>query len=319
MGTWVFYESCARASGSPRRTRAQDNYALKGAAENGHIAVIRELRYGFGLTSTDARAGDNCALDCAPESGHVGALRELREGFGLTASDARATDNYALRWATQNGHVDVLRELRDGFGLTSADVQEAVANLKGENWRERDEWQTEQDARKSWISLLYREWSIVDTSSLEIEHAAIRTLIVLECESEFAGILRTNLSIDATHLRELVATDRSSGFEMPETCAVCLEPLLLRALASIALAPADYRLFPETALGITACGHAFHAACVNQLLMSASQGACPLCRAPNALASGNRLTLRAETEQLASDFVSRVCEAIAGRRLFPRT
>ena len=72
----------------------------------------------FGLTDVDARADDNYALRYAAENGHLEVLKYLHNSFKLTAIDARARDNYALIYAAENGHVEVLKWLKEMFGLT---------------------------------------------------------------------------------------------------------------------------------------------------------------------------------------------------------
>ena len=83
--------------------------------------MLKFLHNTFGLTADDSRADDNYALRLAAEYGHVDVLKWLHETFGLTDVDARADDNYALRYAAENVHLDVL-VLHDSFKLTAIDT-----------------------------------------------------------------------------------------------------------------------------------------------------------------------------------------------------
>ena len=65
------------------------------------IEVLKFLHNTFGLTADDARADDNYALRLAAENGHLEELSCLHDTFGLTDVDARAGDNYALRLSAE--------------------------------------------------------------------------------------------------------------------------------------------------------------------------------------------------------------------------
>jgi hypothetical protein len=65
-----------------------------------------------GLTPVDARADDNYALRVACGNGHVAVAQ------WLTAADARAGGNWALRWGQANGQLAMARWLVDRFGIT---------------------------------------------------------------------------------------------------------------------------------------------------------------------------------------------------------
>ena len=103
--------------------RANDNELLKMVALYNDVKMLCVLHDVVGLTTDDAKAQDNAALKYAAEHGNIRVLTCLRRIYKLTASDARAENNYALRMAARNGHVDVLRELQTGYGLTSADAR----------------------------------------------------------------------------------------------------------------------------------------------------------------------------------------------------
>ena len=72
--------------------RKEIQIALRTAAENGHVKVLKWLHDTFGLTAEDAIADDNRVLRWVARNGHL----EVLKWFGLTAEDARADDNYAL-------------------------------------------------------------------------------------------------------------------------------------------------------------------------------------------------------------------------------
>ena len=85
---------------------------LRTASNCGRVDCIRDLsHYARPFTST--------ILSTAAENGHVAVLQELRLHWGLTTADAlgvKPKDNYALRWAAHNGYVSVLQKLRLHWG-----------------------------------------------------------------------------------------------------------------------------------------------------------------------------------------------------------
>jgi len=97
--------------------------------------VLKCLADRFGLTSDDARAEDNWALRFAAYNGHVDALKCLADLFGLTAADARAMDNEALRMAVHYGRVDAVEYLVDRVGLTAEDARGALKRLESSDER----------------------------------------------------------------------------------------------------------------------------------------------------------------------------------------
>lgn len=103
--------------------RSNNNFALRQAARNGHVNILRFLKDEFGLTAEDARDDNNDAIELASQNGHVDVLRFLKEEFGLTVKDARANNNYALLYAAGKGHLEVLRFLKEEFGLTVEDAR----------------------------------------------------------------------------------------------------------------------------------------------------------------------------------------------------
>lgn len=103
--------------------RANDNIALRYAAFNGNVEILRFLKDHWNLTTEDARADNNYALRYASQNGHVDVLRFLKDNWNLTTEDARALNNYALRYAARNGHVEVLKFLKDQWNLTTEDAR----------------------------------------------------------------------------------------------------------------------------------------------------------------------------------------------------
>ena len=103
--------------------RAEENYALRLSARNGHLEVLKWMHETFGLTDMDARAEGNYALRVAAENGRLEVLKWMYETFGLTDMDARAEGNYALRVAAENGRLEVLKWLHGTFELTDEDAR----------------------------------------------------------------------------------------------------------------------------------------------------------------------------------------------------
>ena len=83
-----------------------------------------------GKVAADARANDNFALRWASDNGHLAVVKYLYVGFGLTIADARANDNYALVLACRYGHLEVVKYLHDIFGLAAADARAAIEEAK---------------------------------------------------------------------------------------------------------------------------------------------------------------------------------------------
>ncbi|KAJ3330735.1 hypothetical protein HDU76_004998 [Blyttiomyces sp. JEL0837] len=88
-------------------TRAQDNLALRKAAEKGHWKVVKVL-LNCGREGIDAAVMDNYAIKKAAENGHAGVVEIL---LGVEEVDPTADDEYAARMAIINGHMKVLELL----------------------------------------------------------------------------------------------------------------------------------------------------------------------------------------------------------------
>jgi len=58
---------------------------------------LKWLKVTFVLNDADARANDNFSLRAAAENGHLEVLKWLVETFGLTSDDVRADYNYAFK------------------------------------------------------------------------------------------------------------------------------------------------------------------------------------------------------------------------------
>lgn len=82
---------------------ASDNYAIRWASENGHLAVV-ELLLKHGA---DCTASDNYAIRWASYNGHL-AVVELLLKHG---ADCTADNNYAIFRASANGHLAIVELL----------------------------------------------------------------------------------------------------------------------------------------------------------------------------------------------------------------
>ena len=90
---------------------ADDNYAIRRAAQFGHVDVVRylcELPVNRGV---HPGADDNYAIRWAAHNGHVDVVRYLCELHGDRGVHPGADGHYAIRWAAVRGHVDVVRYL----------------------------------------------------------------------------------------------------------------------------------------------------------------------------------------------------------------
>jgi hypothetical protein len=108
--------------------RSWNNWALRKAAENGHLPVVQYLCEKFQLTIQDVRSRDNEALRMAASRGHLQVVQYLceyhdRENRQLTIQDVRSDNNWALRGAAGNGHLAVVQFLCEKFQLTLQDVR----------------------------------------------------------------------------------------------------------------------------------------------------------------------------------------------------
>ena len=100
--------------------RAHNNYALRSASQNGHVAVVYRLMQVPGMSVHDVVAQDNFALKMASENGHYAVVDLLLQVQGLTTDDVRAEDNFALKSARQNGHAAVVNRLSEALMETYA-------------------------------------------------------------------------------------------------------------------------------------------------------------------------------------------------------
>ena len=88
---------------------ADDNYAVRCAAENGHLEVVKYLHE----NEADITADDNYAVRYAAENGHLEVVKYLHEN----GADITAQDNYAVRWAARNGHLEVVEYLYENGAM----------------------------------------------------------------------------------------------------------------------------------------------------------------------------------------------------------
>ena len=103
--------------------RADDDYAIRLAAEVGHLDKVRWLADATNITAADVRKDKNEMFRNACEYGHLDVAKFLTDRFGLTKEDAQANGNYAFRLACSRGHLDVAKWLVDRFGLTIEDAR----------------------------------------------------------------------------------------------------------------------------------------------------------------------------------------------------
>ena len=99
------------------------------AVESGHVASLKCLVGKYlhtELCDRYLRSFANEALRLAAREGHVEVLKWLHYTFRLTADDSRSVDNEALRCAAENGHVEVLKWLQETFGLTEEEAQVVI-------------------------------------------------------------------------------------------------------------------------------------------------------------------------------------------------
>lgn len=114
--------------GGHQRVLSMDwKYTLSFVAENGHLDVFRELRYGWGLSAPDVPISENQqALFGAAREGHLSIVKFLREDWGLSLEDAIVDDCAAVRATCYFGRIAVLREFRDNWGITADDLRNAA-------------------------------------------------------------------------------------------------------------------------------------------------------------------------------------------------
>jgi ankyrin repeat protein len=114
---------------------ACNNFAIRRASVNGHIAVVQLL---LNDKRVDPSAYSNFAIQLASANGHTAVVQLLLNDKRV---DPSACDNYAIRWASANGHIAVIQLLlkdsrvdptacdNSAIGLASADGHTAVVQL----------------------------------------------------------------------------------------------------------------------------------------------------------------------------------------------
>lgn len=262
--------------------RANNNFALRKAAENGHVEVLTCLHDAFGLSADDAQADGNYALRMAAYNGHLEVLEYLHDTFGLTADDARDNNNWALRLAAKNGHLEVLKYLHDAFGLTADDAEQCNAlSIAESRWHLK----VAKELKDNWQP---NPFNILDREEARVR-AAITALAYAETPSFYAGLEFSPYA--------------DSGFEA--ICGICMGAMLHVC---------DAVLFSgkEHALAVTGCGHVFHTRCVEAMRTTAT--ACPMCRGSNMAAPGNTLVLVPNKDENIDAFIARARPEIAERR-----
>ena len=104
-----------------------NNYAIRRAAENGHLYVVKFLA---GLDGVNASARGNEAIIGAAFWGHLDVVKFLA---GLGGVDASDSNNYAIRLAARNGHLDVVKFLLTLPGADASDPNNYAIRLAAEN------------------------------------------------------------------------------------------------------------------------------------------------------------------------------------------
>jgi len=84
---------------------ADDNYAIRWAAQNGHLEVVKLL---LKDKRVDPGAVDNAAIQWASRDGHLEIVKLLLEDKRV---DPGADDNLAIQWAAEKGHLEVVKIL----------------------------------------------------------------------------------------------------------------------------------------------------------------------------------------------------------------
>ncbi len=94
--------------------RAKDSWALRSAALNGHLEIVKLL-----LPISDPKDNDSCALRCASMNSHLEIVKLL-----LPVSNPKARNSDALRWAANNGCLEIVKLL-----LPQSDPQLILADF----------------------------------------------------------------------------------------------------------------------------------------------------------------------------------------------
>lgn len=157
--------------------KADDNWALKMAAQLGRVDVLKFLKDEFGLETQDARAGNNWALRKAAKFGHVDVLRFLKNEFRLEPQDARDADNGALIDAAENGHLEVLKYLRHKFNLWDIDARAQDNLALGE---------AAKNGHMAIVRYLHKEFKLTATDARSRDNYALRKAV----ESEHTDIVQ---------------------------------------------------------------------------------------------------------------------------------
>ena len=82
---------------------ADDNYAIRWAANYGYFEIIKYLTE----NGADVTTLDNTAIRLAAYYGYLDIVQYLVEN----GADVTVWDNFAIRWAAMNGHLDVVQYL----------------------------------------------------------------------------------------------------------------------------------------------------------------------------------------------------------------
>ncbi|RKP16014.1 hypothetical protein ROZALSC1DRAFT_25765 [Rozella allomycis CSF55] len=95
--------------GRNRRVRpnlsAGSNYAIRMAASNGHIRLVRHLIRKSRVVPSDRK---KCAIQRAASNGHAKIVKLLLDDVRVDPSDC---NNYAIRWAASKGRAEVVKLL----------------------------------------------------------------------------------------------------------------------------------------------------------------------------------------------------------------
>ena len=83
--------------------KADNNYAVQFASENGHLEVVKYLV----SQGADVKADNNYAVQVTSENGYLEGVKYLVS----QGADVTANDNYAVRWASIRGHLEVVKYL----------------------------------------------------------------------------------------------------------------------------------------------------------------------------------------------------------------
>lgn len=108
VATWRYlYKSGARLTGD-------NNYAVRWAAEKGHLEVVKYLH----KSGANITADSNYAVRWAADNGHLKVVEYLHKN----GANIVACDNYAVRMAASNGHLEVVKYLyENGADITAYD------------------------------------------------------------------------------------------------------------------------------------------------------------------------------------------------------